>query len=238
MPEYLSPGVYIEEFEIGAKPMEGVSTSTAGFLGETERGPTTPCLITSWLQYQRVFGSYFGNEKYLPGAVDGFFKNGGRRCYIGRIVKSVAIEDKENPNYPSSPAKKASLSLKFDESPKIDELTGTTLLVEAVGEGEWGSRVAVAISKGTFSGFRLDMFYWKTKPASLYNPYKDTKTQPRPAVAEIFDNVSISEKSPDYFGKTVNGISNLIKISIQKGDSADAKCSASFIRTSIPSRWQ
>ncbi len=40
MPEYLSPGVYIEEFEIGAKPMEGVSTSTAGFLGETERGPT------------------------------------------------------------------------------------------------------------------------------------------------------------------------------------------------------
>ena len=54
MPEYLSPGVYIEEFEIGAKPMEGVSTSTAGFLGETERGPTTPCLITSWLQYQRV----------------------------------------------------------------------------------------------------------------------------------------------------------------------------------------
>jgi len=42
MPEYLSPGVYIEEFEIGARPIEGVSTSTAGFLGETERGTTKP----------------------------------------------------------------------------------------------------------------------------------------------------------------------------------------------------
>ena len=38
MPEYLTPGVYIEEIEIGAKPIEGVSTSTAAFLGETERG--------------------------------------------------------------------------------------------------------------------------------------------------------------------------------------------------------
>jgi phage tail sheath protein FI len=221
MPEYLSPGVYIEEFEIGARPMEGVSTSTAGFLGETERGPTTPCLITSWLQYQRVFGGYFGNDKYLPGSVDGFFKNGGKRCYIGRVVKSVTITDKEKPNYPSSPAISASLLLDFDVSKKIDELTGMTLKVEAIGEGEWGNRVAVIVTKGTFDGFRLDVFYWKTKPASLYNPYLDTKTQPRPAVSEIFDNVSISEASPDYFGKTVNGISNLIKISIQKTASSE-----------------
>ena len=54
MPEYLSPGMYVEEIEIGSKPIEGVSTSTAGFLGEAERGPTTPRLVTSWLQFQRV----------------------------------------------------------------------------------------------------------------------------------------------------------------------------------------
>lgn len=202
MPEYLSPGVYIEEFEIGAKPMEGVSTSTAGFLGETERGPTTPCLITSWLQYQRVFGGYFGNDKYLPGSVDGFFKNGGQRCYIARIVKSG-----------EKPATTASLNLKVEDK--------SALTIEAVGEGEWGNRIAVQLSKGTFSGFRLDIFYWKVKPATLYNPYKETKNQPRPAVTETFDNVSINEASPDYFEKTVNDISNLIKISIQEGDSAD-----------------
>ena len=54
MPEYLSPGVYIEESGIGVKPIEGVSTSTAGFLGETERGPTLPKLVTSWLDFQRI----------------------------------------------------------------------------------------------------------------------------------------------------------------------------------------
>ena len=54
MPEYLSPGVYVEEIVIGSKSIEGVSTSTAGFLGEAERGPTTPRRVTSWLQFQRV----------------------------------------------------------------------------------------------------------------------------------------------------------------------------------------
>jgi len=38
MPEYLAPGVYVEEIEIGAKPIEGVSTTTTGFLGMAERG--------------------------------------------------------------------------------------------------------------------------------------------------------------------------------------------------------
>jgi len=49
MPEYLAPGVYVEEIEIGAKPIEGVSTSTAGFVGMAEKGPIDqPTLITNW----------------------------------------------------------------------------------------------------------------------------------------------------------------------------------------------
>ncbi len=42
MPEYLSPGVYVEEYEIGPRPIEGVGTSTAGFIGMTERGQLKP----------------------------------------------------------------------------------------------------------------------------------------------------------------------------------------------------
>ncbi len=42
MPEYLAPGVYVEEVNTGPRPIEGVSTSTAGFVGETERGSTQP----------------------------------------------------------------------------------------------------------------------------------------------------------------------------------------------------
>lgn len=212
MPEYLSPGVYIEEFEIGAKPMEGVSTSTAGFLGETERGPTTPCLITSWLQYQRVFGGYFGNDKYLPGSVEGFFKNGGKRCYIGRVVKSG-----------DKPAKSAFAK------PLVDGKCFIT--VKVIGEGNWGNNIALELTKGTNKDtFRLDVFYWKNRPKpDEWNKWNDSdlndpKTlseflkQNSPNVYEIFDNISIKEKSPDYFEKTVNGISNLIILSIEAGD--------------------
>lgn len=87
MPEYLAPGVYIEEFELGARPIEGVSTSTVGFLGLTERGPTKPpILIDSFEKFARVYGSYI-QDSYLAYAVQGFFENGGKRCYIGRVIR-------------------------------------------------------------------------------------------------------------------------------------------------------
>ena len=96
MPEYLAPGVYIEEFEIGARPIEGVSTSTAGFLGMAERGPLNePILITSFAKYQRVFGGYldkkdYDSNCYLPYAVEGFFSNGGQRVYVSRVATDKA----------------------------------------------------------------------------------------------------------------------------------------------------
>ena len=59
MPEYLHPGVYIEEIERGPRPIEGVPTSTAAFLGETERGPIKPRMVTSYKDYQRWFGDVY-----------------------------------------------------------------------------------------------------------------------------------------------------------------------------------
>ena len=64
MPEYRAPGVYIEELQIGAKPIEGVSTSIAGFLGATERGPENPTLVTSLIDYTRIYGGYLP-DSYL-----------------------------------------------------------------------------------------------------------------------------------------------------------------------------
>lgn len=97
MAEYLSPGVYVEEFESGAKPLEGVSTSTAGFIGLAARGPVAglPQLITSPADFTRVFGSYlsenaFGTYRYLAYAVNQFFTNGGSRCFIMRVAPSDA----------------------------------------------------------------------------------------------------------------------------------------------------
>lgn len=78
MPEYLSPGVYVEEINTGPVPIEGVSTSTAGFVGQTARGPLEPRLVTSFVEFQRWFGSIIDPAiSFLPFAVQGFFDNGG-----------------------------------------------------------------------------------------------------------------------------------------------------------------
>ncbi len=84
-----TPGRYIEKISVGPKLIDGVSTSVAGFLGETEKGPTTPTLISSWVEYQQTFGGFFGANKFLPYVVQGFFLNGGKKCYISRIVSSA-----------------------------------------------------------------------------------------------------------------------------------------------------
>lgn len=88
MPQYKAPGVYVEEVERGAKPIEGVGTSTPGFLGEAERGPEDPRLVTSYADYRRLFGGTV-EERFLPQAVEGFFQNGGSRCYVGRVTPEV-----------------------------------------------------------------------------------------------------------------------------------------------------
>jgi phage tail sheath protein FI len=93
MPEYLAPAVYVEEVDTGSKPIEGVSTSTAGVIGVTERGPVNvPILVTAVSEYQRWFGQYLdpavfdAGRCYLPHAIDGFFTNGGKRVYVTRVL--------------------------------------------------------------------------------------------------------------------------------------------------------
>jgi uncharacterized protein len=108
MPEYLSPGVYVEEIDAGPKPIEGVSTSTVGAVGVTARGPDTgkPVLITSFAEYLRVFGgavevdgavqAKWSNDPQrgefwtFPLAVKGFFDNGGKRVYVRRVTSASA----------------------------------------------------------------------------------------------------------------------------------------------------
>ena len=103
MPEYLAPAVYVEEVDTGSKPIEGLSTSTAGMIGVTERGPANvPVLITSTGEYARWFGErldpgIFVNPSdandlhcFLPHAVEGFFTNGGKRLYITRVESEGA----------------------------------------------------------------------------------------------------------------------------------------------------
>ena len=97
MAEYLSPGVYVEEFESGGKPMEGVGTSTAGFIGLAEKGAVegVPQLVTNFADFKRKYGGYlseseFGEYRFLAYAVEHFFINGGSRAFISRVAPKDA----------------------------------------------------------------------------------------------------------------------------------------------------
>jgi uncharacterized protein len=111
MPEYLAPGVYVEETSFRAKTIEGVSTSTAGFVGPARYGPVNgiPELVTSSAEYERAFGTAdplefqgeSGSINQLALGVRAFFDNGGRRVYISRIY--APSDRRDAPPIPSPP---------------------------------------------------------------------------------------------------------------------------------------
>ena len=107
MPQYFSPGVYVEEVDSGPRPIQGVSTSVTGMVGVTQRGPVDgkPVLVTSFNEFQRIFGGYVpvpgdpalrqkwedknderGTWWLFANAVRGFFDNGGQQLYVKRVV--------------------------------------------------------------------------------------------------------------------------------------------------------
>ena len=125
MPEYLAPGVFVEEVSFRSKSIEGVPTSTTGFVGLTRTGPvqypggpsaTEPRLITSYVEFERVFGGIEllmvgGGERlpYLAHAARAFFLNGGKRLYVSRVYtpddgSGVAFVNVPVPSTPATTA--------------------------------------------------------------------------------------------------------------------------------------
>jgi Bacteriophage tail sheath protein len=85
MPQYLSPGVYVEEVEAGSRPIEGVGTAVAAFVGVAADGPfNDPTLVTNWSQFTKTFGDFVPGS-YLAQSVYGYFNNGGGAAYVVRI---------------------------------------------------------------------------------------------------------------------------------------------------------
>jgi phage tail sheath protein FI len=85
MGNYLSPGVFVEEVPAGSRPIEGVGTAIAGFVGFAESGAfNKPTLVTNWSQYTEHFGGFLEGG-YLAHAVYGFFANGGGSAYVIRV---------------------------------------------------------------------------------------------------------------------------------------------------------
>lgn len=136
MAEYLSPGVYVEEFDSGPTPMQGVGTSTGGFIGVAEKGPSigAPVFVTGPADFTRKFGGYlhgteFGDYRFLAHAVNHFFANGGSKAFVMRVVppdatiaKAKCLEGKEG-----------------------------TIEISARNEGSWGNSVTVSFEASSSS---------------------------------------------------------------------------------------
>ena len=130
MAEYLSPGVYVEEFDSGPAPMQGVSTSTAGFIGLAEKGPVSgsPVFVSSASDFTRKFGGYlqkseFGEYRYLAHAINHFFANGGARAFVMRVAPPDAAV--------------------------ADLKCGELLQLQAKNPGAWGNRIVVSITEAS-----------------------------------------------------------------------------------------
>ncbi|WP_327361210.1 MULTISPECIES: phage tail sheath family protein [unclassified Streptomyces] len=151
MPEYLTPGVHVEETSFRSRSIEGVPTSTFAMAGRTAYGPVPyilpggptvlpgPALVTSFTEYERAFGGLkIGEEDcQLALAARAFFANGGRRLYVSRVfpfVRTSAAEDAP----PAVDANFASLAVPAQ---------GTPLLYwRARWPGSAGARISVAVS--------------------------------------------------------------------------------------------
>jgi phage tail sheath protein FI len=200
MPEYLSPGVYIEELA-GPKPIQGVGTSTGAFVGIAERGPiNSPQLITNLTQFGDVFGSFMP-KAFLAYGVQHFFIEGGTRCYVVRAFK------------PSGPP---TVSDPTPDVSRVDlfTLTGNTgdlvMSVLASSEGAWGDRISVLAST---PGFSPDAD--PADPRFKLSVFLDDEPTP----VEVFDQLSMNEfdgatdfPNPDHVEVRINGVSKYIAV--------------------------
>ena len=189
MPEYFAPGVYVEERETGAMPIAGVGTSTAGFVGQAERGPVAPQFVTSYAAFERLYGGPV-EASYLAHAVDGFFRNGGSRCYVARVSGD-------------------------DESATAALGDGSTdrLTVTANGPGEWGERVGVLVdeaSLGEDGTFKLTVRYWREPEDPGGAP--TVEAQGDPDAEEVYDNLTDDPSSSNFYESVINESSSLIDV--------------------------
>lgn len=181
------------------KPIEDAPCGIAGFLGTAERGPTTPKLVTSWTEYQKIFGINGSNYGYLSYVVKSFFDNGGMKCYIVRIVRDSA--------------KTAMAHISFDNI--------AAFKVEAVGEGTWGNNIFLKVVPSKASTpkeflYDIEVSYKKgtiSLPSRAGNLIKSDLAF---SVREEYYNVSLNENSENYIEKSINGISNLVVFKKEK----------------------
>jgi phage tail sheath protein FI len=203
MPNYLSPGVYMEEVDRGSKPIEAVGTAVAAFIGYTERAETEKNgekvslvgkaqLVTNWSQYTQAFGGFIAGA-YLPDAVYGYFANGGGICYIVS-VKTLGVSD--DPSQMVAAA--ATLQTGGDKPADV-------LKISAKESGTLGNNISVE----TKAGPDVDDGKGNTKPATTFS--LSVKVDGK--VVEKYDDLILG-KGDNNVATVVNEQSQLVTVEV------------------------
>jgi phage tail sheath protein FI len=191
MAEYLSPGVYVEEFDSGAAPLEGASTSTAGFIGLAQRGEIEglPQLVTSVADFHRIFGSYlsenaFGDYRFLSYAVEHFFLNGGARAFVMRVAPS----DAKLANNQSASNKESSI-----------------LNIQSKNPGAWGNQVRIAVVPSSKAKTQIYEILGDAEQSKQYRVKNN-------AGFNVGDVVAFEANGEKQYNKIVSSQDNIIEL--------------------------
>lgn len=187
MAEYLSPGVYVEEYDNSPRSIEGVGTSTAGFVGMSVKGPTkgAPQLITNYANFLRQYGGYLsefthGEYRYLASSVEQFFANGGTKCFVARVIPENAV---------------------------CAQAEAGILKITAANEGSWGNRIQVIFVTSAKKKMQLikkvkEKVYIAKSTAGFMEGDLVSVGEEYNRIATIFDNSITFEQ--DFAGEVVD----------------------------------
>jgi hypothetical protein len=178
----------VQEVSGGVRPLQIASTSTAAFVGLAQMGPHDAVLqITSWTDFQRNYGTFI-TDGYLAHSVFQYFNNGGRLCYIVRVVRSDA--------------QAASVTVQNRASTPVDGLA-----ISANSKGAWGNYLYLQIENGTLNpGNEFRISVRRQDDPGVIPPNWQSITP-----LEVFDNLSPDPSAPNYVVTVLEAQSNLIE---------------------------
>jgi len=192
MPQYLSPGVYMEEVSSGSKPIEGVGTAVAAFVGFAAKGPVDePTLVTNWTQFTQTFGEFIPGS-YLAHSVYGYFLNGGGAAYVVRIGGNG---DGDTAGDGQVPVAQAELSGPDGDKPSF--------VVKALQAGAAGNETVVEVQPAS------------EPPEGAEDAFRLVVRGPG-GQEEVYDNVT-AKRGPNSVVTKVKAASKLITIEEVKG---------------------
>jgi len=177
-PEYLSPGVYVEEVDKGTKPIEGAGTAMAAFVGFTEKGPANqPTFIPNWTEFVNTFGGFLKGG-FLAQSVYGYFQNGGGRCYIPRIPGGEAEGEP-----------KAVAAIVSGAQPAIE-----TLSISALEAGAAGADITVEFSKPTGDDVSEDQFNVTVHKGTVEEVFEKVTLRKAKGVRNVVETINKESK--------------------------------------------